>query len=130
MIYITLFDQIKRTERITANHEHTYYENVYLGEVAIPITSILTGSKLEGILQVKRPLVLQNYHVVNDELLIHMDQSDIAEQQKRNDEEKPTYITVNIFLEPLINLPRENEQEYYRGFEQAPFLHTGTAWCR
>ena len=57
-----------------------YYENVYLGEIAIPLTSVLVSQKIEGLLQVNRPLVLQNYHVVNDELLIHMDETSLMEQ--------------------------------------------------
>ena len=31
MINISLFDQKKKVEKITANHELTYYENIYLG---------------------------------------------------------------------------------------------------
>jgi hypothetical protein len=32
MIHITLFDQMKKTEKITANHELTYYENIFLAK--------------------------------------------------------------------------------------------------
>lgn len=43
MIYVTLFDQTIREERLTPNHKHTYYENVYLGEITIPLSSVLSG---------------------------------------------------------------------------------------
>jgi len=68
MIYITLFDREAIEERISKNRVLRYEENKYLGQIKIPLTTILSGSKFEGLVRIQRPLVLQNYHVVKEDL--------------------------------------------------------------
>ena len=46
-----------------------YKESIYLGQYSIPLTTILNGSKNEGNLRINRPLVVQNYRVVQDEII-------------------------------------------------------------
>jgi len=64
----------------------------------------LSGTKFEGLVRLNRPLVLQNYHVVKDEL-IFMQQAEFEAQQARNEEQIPTYINLAITIEPLISVP-------------------------
>lgn len=51
MITITLFDEHTITEHF-GNRTTTYHENIYLGQIDIPLTSLLTQTKLEGYIQV------------------------------------------------------------------------------
>jgi hypothetical protein len=62
-----------------------YTQNRFLGTFKVPLFTILSGSKFEGQIKLNRPLVLQDYHVVQDDL-IFMDESTFANQQTRNEE--------------------------------------------
>ena len=106
-----------------------YIQNRYLGTFKIPLTTVLSESKIEGLMRLERPLVLQDYHVVQDEL-IFKDPEDFKLQQARNEEQIPTYINISIQLEPLISISRDNEQEFYPGFERGPFLQAGNDWMK
>lgn len=121
MIYFTLFDQELRVVPITKAKEERYQENKYLGQFAVPLTTVLRGQRLEGQVRVNRPLVLQNYRVVQEEL-IFMDSAAYKDEQQRAEEQTPTYLNVTISLEPLISIDQANEQEYYQGYEKTPFL--------
>ena len=39
------------------------------------------------------------------------------DQKLRENEQIPTYINLSISLEPPLELPSENEQSFYKGFE-------------
>jgi coiled-coil and C2 domain-containing protein 2A len=59
-----------------------------------------------------------------------MEKQGLDEHEKRNEEQIPTYLNVTISLEPLITLARENDREYYQGFEKGPFLQVGSEWVK
>jgi len=44
-----------------------------------------------------------------------MEQDTFKEQQKRDEEQIPTYINISIALEPFIQISLENEKDYYSG---------------
>ena len=111
------------------NSRQTYYENKYLGQIQVPLTTVLSGSKFDGQIRIDRPLVLQGYKVIKDDIAF-MEPRSYAEQDKRDNEHPPTYLNVSIGLEPLIQLPRENEKDYYRGKESDNFLQKGTNWIK
>lgn len=69
MVYFTLFDQEKQVEQITRARTQQYLENKYLGQFAVPLTTILAGQKLEGLVRVDRPVVLQSHRVIADEFM-------------------------------------------------------------
>ena len=103
VVYFTLFDQEVKIDQITHLRQMRYIQNRYLGTFKIPLTTILSGTKFEGLIRLDRPLVLQDYHVVQDEL-IFKDEKDLMDQQARNEEQIPTYINLSISLEPLIQI--------------------------
>ena len=132
MLYFTLYDQEVRVDQITKMRQMRYIQNRYLGTFKIPLTTVLSESKIEGLMRIDRPLVLQDYHVVQDEL-IFKDPEDFKLQQAckaRNEEQIPTYINISIQLEPLISISRDNEQEFYPGYERGPFLQAGNEWIK
>lgn len=57
-----------------------------------------------------------------------MNQDHISRDQQHVDEQKPTYLYINITMDPLIVVERTNEQDFYTGFEKTPFLTEGTEW--
>ena len=62
--------------------------------------------------------------------IVFMQKKGLEEHEKRNEEQIPTYLNLTITLEPLITLPRENERDYYQGFEKGPFLQVGSEWVK
>ena len=129
MIYITLFDSVRVDEPISKNRVETYWENKYMGQIKIPLTTILTGSKFEGLVRIQRPLVIQNYHVIKDEIMF-MERDDFEKSQKRNEEQIPTYLNLTITLNPYISIPLENEKDFYNGVEKTGLLEAGTDWVK
>jgi hypothetical protein len=113
MIYITLFDKvIHHEDQKSKNRFGGYEENKYLGQLQIPLMTILGGSKFEGLVRIQRPLVLQNYHVVKDDLSF-MEKAGFEASQKGCEEQVPTYLNLTISLDPFINIPLENDREFY-----------------
>ena len=53
MIYITLFDKVvHHEEQKSKNRFGGYEENKYLGQLQIPLMTILGGSKFEGLVRI------------------------------------------------------------------------------
>ena len=84
---------------------------------------------MEGMFKVNRPLSLFNYVVLKDNILI-MEESKMASQAPRSHEELQTYVSLSISLDPILEVPQENELEYYPGFESQALLITATDWAK
>ena len=41
-----------------------------------------------------------------------------------------TYISMSISLDPVLELPQENELEYYIGLEKQNFLYSASEWVK
>lgn len=91
---------------------------------------MLAGQKLEGLIRVDRPVVLQSHKVIADEF-IPMDAEQYKKEQEPRDEEQiPTYLNVTMSLEPFIQIETQNEAETYPGYEKTPFLLAGSEWAK
>jgi len=64
MVHFTLFDQEVKVETVTKMKEIRYMQNRYLGSFKLPLTTIMTDMKFEGLIKINRPIVLQDYVVV------------------------------------------------------------------
>lgn len=108
---------------MTNKHEITV-ENKFLGSFSVPLLSILQNSpKLEGHIRVDRPMNLQGYGMLPSGMLTsNIFKGDIDTNML------PTYVSVSINLDPLLDLPAENEFEFYPGGEDARLLRAGTLW--
>ena len=96
----------------------------------MPLTTVLAGQKLEGLIRVDRPVVLQSHKVIADEF-IPMDAEQYKKEQEPRDEEQiPTYLNVTMSLEPFIQIETQNEAETYPGSEKTPFLLAGSEWAK
>ena len=104
MVYFTLFDQEKRVEQITRARSQHYLENKYLGQFGVPLTTILAGQKLEGLVRVDRPVVLQSHKVIADEFIPMDAEQYRRDEEPREEEQVPTYLNVTISLEPFIQI--------------------------
>jgi coiled-coil and C2 domain-containing protein 2A len=73
-----------------------------------------------------RPLSLFEYEIMKQNPFLYNQ----AEQEKKKNEDEPTYITVSVQLEPLLQLPGENEYDYYPGAEKPSLLIAGSTWVK
>jgi hypothetical protein len=104
MVYFTLFDQEKQIEQITRARSQHYLENKYLGQFGVPLTTILAGQKLEGLVRVERPIVLQSHKVIADEFVPMEAEQHRQGHEPRDEEQIPTYLNVTMSLEPFIQI--------------------------
>jgi len=93
-------------------------EHRFLGSVTIPLLTLLTNSgKTDFNFRLDRPCCLPNYRVLDDEIYF-MNAESLAKQRKMENEQPPTYLNLSITLEPNIELPVENAEYTYPGFEE------------
>mmetsp|Transcript_36590 Transcript_36590/g.48036 ORF Transcript_36590/g.48036 Transcript_36590/m.48036 type:complete len:93 (+) Transcript_36590:1131-1409(+) len=57
-----------------------------------------------------------------------MNAEQLEKQRKMENEQPPTYINLSITLEPNIELPAENEEFTYPGYEEQKLLDDGAKW--
>jgi len=82
---------------------------------------------MESIFKVARPLSLNGYDILNKNLFL-MNSEDLARQQIADSEELNTNLSLSIALDPVIELPAENEGECYGGAEIPAVLQAGKLW--
>lgn len=132
MIYISIFDQVVRyfKEDEFSSMWSSQVEYRYLGSFTIPLNTILQNPpKTEGMFKVNRPLAPFNYETLKQNIFL-MDPASEASQHTRDHEEITTYVNLSISLDPVLELPAENEYEYYPGAENAQLLYSATNWIK
>ena len=78
---------------------------------------------MEGHIRIDRPLNLQGYGMLPSGMLsTNIFTGDI------DTDLLPSYISVSINLDPLLELPAENEFDFYPGGEDAKLLRGGALW--
>ena len=125
-LYFSIFDKHETERRVpnTNKHEITV-ENKFLGSFSVKLISILQNiPKMEGHIRVDRPMSLQGYGMLPSGML----SSNIFNKQIDTDL-LPTYITLSINVDPLLELPAENEYDYYSGGEVSRLLRAGALWA-
>ena len=125
-LYFSIFDkhEIERRVPNTNKHEVTI-ENKFLGSFSVKLISILQNiPKMEGHIRVDRPMSLQGYGMLPSGML----SSNIFNKDIDTDL-LPTYITLSINVDPLLELPAENEYDYYSGGEVSRLLRAGALWA-
>lgn len=125
ILYFNLYDQLLSTaSTVHINEYKVKLERRFLGSFELPMLTILQNPNgIEASFRMSRPLCLQGYRIQRTDPFK-------AEEDKGvfNDPEKPTYISVRINLEPVLELPVDNEAEYYAGFESPSLLFFGSNW--
>ena len=127
MIIVSLFDLQKYTTTRTEG-DFTHEEHRFLGDIRIPLQSILTNpGKWEHNFKLNRPVLLPTYRVPEQEIF-YMKKDEIEKQMKLENEQPPSYLNLSISLDPPIELPTENEEAYYPGYEDRLLLEDGAQW--
>ena len=131
MIYISIFDrEVYHDDSDYSSDIKFKVEEKFLGSFQIPLTSILANPpKMEGMFKVNRPLTLFDYVVLNENILIMEDKDRVSQTPKTN-EELPSYVSLSISLDPVLEIPVENELEYYPGRESSSLLIAATDWAK
>ena len=127
LIIASLFD--KQTYESVREGERVFLEeHRFLGSVTIPLQTLLANKgKTDFNFRLNRPICLPNYRVLEDEIYF-MNSEQLERQRKMENEQPPTYLNLSITLEPNIELPSENAELFYPGFEEQKDLDAGTRW--
>lgn len=125
MLYFSIYDKYESEKRVILSNKHEItIENKFLGSFSVPLLSILQNSpKMEGHIRVDRPMNLQGYGMLPSGML----SSNIFKGDIDTDL-LPTYVSVAINLDPILELPAENEFDFYPGGEEAKLLRAGALW--
>lgn len=125
ILYFNLYDQLLSTANtLHINEYKVKLERRFLAGFELPLLTVLQNpSGIEASFRMNRPLCLQGYRIERSDPFKANDVADVF-----NDPEKPTYLSVKINLDPVLELPVENEAEYYPGFEAPTFLFSGSNW--
>ena len=132
-LYFNLFDEKKlilEDDMRRVNTISLKIERRFLGSFSIPLLTIFQNPpRMEAMFKVNRPLFLFGYYTSTENVFT------LGGQQLPEDKEAalaniPTYVSVSISLEPLLELPIKNEFEYYRGYEETHLLISGTRWVK
>ena len=125
ILYFNLYDQLlSSSSTVHVNEYKVKLERRFLGSFELPILTILQNpSGIEASFRLNRPLCLQGYRIQRSDPFKAKDDTEVF-----NDPEKPTYLSLKINLDPVLELPLENEGEYYAGFEPPAFLFFGSNW--
>ena len=125
VIYFSLYDQLLSTATTVHTNEYKLkLERRLLASFELPLLTILQNpAGIEASFRMNRPLCLQGYRIQRSDPFKAQDDKDVF-----NDPEKPTYISVKINLDPVLELPVDNAAEYYAGFESPAFLFFGSNW--
>ena len=124
-LYFSLFDKYETERYIPSTNKYEItVENKFLGSFSIKLISILQNfPKMEGQIRINRPLNLQGYGMLPSGMLsTNIFNKDI------DTELLPSYISLSINLDPLLELPAENEYDFYPGGEDSKLLRAGALW--
>ena len=129
-LYFSIFDRCMTTRKDPyTNVYESVIENKFLGSFSIGLISILQNSpKMEGMVRVNRPLDLHGYDVLNQGIFGFS----MEKHQNQREESNliPSYVNLTITCDPSIELPAENEYDYYPGAEPTELLLFGTQWVK
>ena len=103
-------------------------EHRFLGSVQIPLLTLLTSSgKTDFNFRLERPVCLPSYRVLKEEIYF-MKADDLEKHRRMENEQPPTYLNLSISIEPNLELPSENQEYTYPGYEEQKMLDDGTKW--
>lgn len=129
VINISLFDALGsiKNRRDNPNKFTMLINKHFLGNISIPLISILENKKIEAAFKINRPIILFGYYNSQVNLIINQ----FSEEHDLNitNPAIPTYIHLNLSIDPVIEIPSlGNEADYFPGFEDTQFLIMGSYW--
>ena len=128
-IQFTLFDAIGDIRQRSDNPDNysLTVQRHYLGSITLPVINLLNSQKIEANFKLNRPLILLGYFSQRFKLFSSKKDSDTIMIQV-TDPSIPTYLRINLSIEPFIEIPTDFETLYNPGFEDAEFLLDASIW--
>lgn len=127
LLYFTLFDLVSsiNKNRESTNKYNVLIEKRYLGSFSIPLVTLFQNPKQNAVFKVERPLFLFGYFTMKPVF-----SSDLQLKNIIADPFTPTYITLSLTMNPIIEIPSKNASDYYSGGENPQLLLNGTNWLK
>jgi len=127
IVYFNLFDMVSSVsrQRETTNRYSVLIEKRYLGAFSIPLVTLFQYPKQSASFKIQRPLFLFGYFNMKPVF-----SSDLNITNILADPFTPTYVTLSITMDPLLDLPPRSTVDYYSGAENPQLLLNGTNWLK
>ena len=127
IVYFNLFDLVSSVnrQRETTNRYSVSIEKRYLGAFSIPLVTLFQYPKQSASFKIQRPLFLFGYFNMKPVF-----SSDLNITNILADPFTPTYVTLSITMDPLLDLPPRNAIDYYSGAENPQLLLNGSTWLK
>lgn len=127
ILYFSLFDLVSNVSknRQSTNVYSVLIEKRYLGSFQIPLITLFQNPKQNAVYKIDRPLFLFGYFNMKPVF-----SSDLQITNILADPFTPTYVTLSMNMDPILEISSRNNADYYSGGENPQLLLNGTTWLK
>lgn len=128
MLQLSLFDALGsiKNRRTNPNKFILLINKHFLGSFSVPLISLFDCPKIEAAFKLQRPLILFGYYNTRVNHLINKFNEDM--EYLITNPTIPTYINLNLSIDPIVEKPSVSDANYYPGYEDSQFLIMGSNW--
>ena len=128
MLHLSLFDALGtiKTHRDNSNKYTLIVNRHFLGSFQIPLISLFDNPKIEAAFKINRPIILFGYY--NPRVNRIFNRFNENEDILMTNPTMPTYINLNLSIDPIVEMPSKSEANYFPGTEDSQFLIMGSNW--
>ena len=126
-LYFSLFDYAGDIKQEADNPQryNVFIEHKYLGSFSIPLLTLFQNPKQEAQYRVDRPVFLIGYYNTTISMFAI---NPVGENTVTTDPQIPTYVTIALTLDPILEIQSKNDADYYPGGEESDLLLAGNKW--
>jgi len=127
-LQLTLFDALGSVKNRNADQNKFILRinKHFIGSFTIPLKSLFDNPKIEAAFKLNRPLILFGYYSTRVNYIFSKFNEDV--DYFITNPTIPTYINLNLSIDPIVEIPGKSESNYFPGFEDSQFLIMGSNW--
>lgn len=127
-LHLSLFDALGsvKNRRDNPNKFTLLVNRHFLGSFSIPLISLFDNPKIEAAFKLNRPIILFGYYNTRVNQMLNRYNDDL--EYLITNPTIPTYINLNLSIDPIIEKTGKSESNYFPGFEDSQFLIMGSNW--
>jgi len=128
ILHLSLFDALGsvKNRRDNPNKFTLLVNRHFLGSFSIPLISLFDNPKIEAAFKLNRPIILFGYYSTRVNHIINKFSDDF--EYLITNPTIPTYINLNLSIDPIVEMSSKSEANYFPGFEDSQFLIMGSNW--
>ena len=128
VLQLSLFDALGsvKNRRDNPNKFTLLINKHFMGSFTIPLMSLFDNPKIEAAFKLNRPIILFGYYNTRTNYILSKFDNDL--DFLITNPTIPTYINLNMSIDPIIEVPTKSESNYFPGIEDSQFLIMGSNW--